>query len=207
MTTSKDRPTKVLDARGLLCPKPVMLTRDLVLNEEPAVCVVVDNEISATNVTRFLENASYKVTRRDREDCIEISAMLSAEGSVETMHEPLEERGTQGKSSALLMTSEYIGPHSDGLGELLMKSFLGTIAAADAPPAVIALMNGAVKLSLSSSSCSTTLKELEDRGVVVLVCGTCTKHFGVTDDVVVGRISNMFEITEGVFGADRPVVL
>ena len=69
-----------------------------------------------------------------------------------------------------------------------MKSFLGTIAAADAPPAVIALMNGAVKLSLSSSSCSTTLKELEDRGVIVLVCGTCTKHFGVTDDVVVGRI-------------------
>ena len=139
MTTSKDRPTKVLDARGLLCPKPVMLTRDLVLNEEPAVCVVVDNEISATNVTRFLENASYKVTRRDREDCIEISAMLSAEGSAETMHEPREERKTQGKSSAFLMTSEYIGPHSDGLGELLMKSFLGTIAAADALPAVIAV--------------------------------------------------------------------
>jgi hypothetical protein len=43
--------------------------------------------------------------------------------------------------------------------------------------------------------------------VTVLVCGTCTKHFGITDDIAVGQISNMFEITETVFGASKPIVL
>jgi sulfur relay (sulfurtransferase) complex TusBCD TusD component (DsrE family) len=68
-------------------------------------------------------------------------------------------------------------------------------------------MNGGVFLSLPDSSASDTLKEMEAQGTRVLVCGTCTKHFGVTDRVCVGSISNMFEITSEVFAAAKPVVI
>ena len=68
-------------------------------------------------------------------------------------------------------------------------------------------MNDAVMMAIGDSSSLDYLKELSDKGVKILVCGTCTKHFGVTEDIKVGVISNMFEITEAVFGAAKPIVL
>ena len=88
-----------------------------------------------------------------------------------------------------------------------MKAFIGTLPKADVPPAVIALMNEGVKMSLAENSVCDTLKALEARGVKILVCGTCAKHFGITERVAVGAISNMFEISESVFGAEKPIVL
>ncbi|MFR5880996.1 MAG: hypothetical protein ACLUEQ_09425 [Cloacibacillus evryensis] len=44
-------------------------------------------------------------------------------------------------------------------------------------------------------------------GTKILICGTCTKHFGITEAITIGTISNMFEISEAVFGTDKPIVL
>ena len=191
---------KVTDARGQLCPKPVMMARELVTGGEPAISVLVDNEVSASNVTRFLESSGYSVTRADSDGHIAINALRS--GAAVS-----NERNAEADSRAYLLLSEYVGYESDGLGEVLMKSFLGTVAAGSPLPKVVALMNGAVKLALSESTCSETLKEMETKGVLILVCGTCAKHFGIMDEITVGRISNMFEITEAVFGASRPIVM
>lgn len=60
---------------------------------------------------------------------------------------------------------------------------------------------------IEESSVMDTLRKLEAKGTSVLVCGTCTKHFGITDMVRVGVISNMFEITEAVFSADKYIVI
>ena len=193
---------KVTDARGQLCPKPVMMARDLVINGEQAISVLVDNEVSASNVTRFLESSGYSVTRLDGDGYITINAL--GDGSAAPAESSAEPTG---ESRAYLLLSEYIGYESDGLGEVLMKSFLGTVAAESPLPKTIALMNGAIKLALDESSCSVTLREMEERGVTVLVCGTCAKHFGLMDDIRVGKISNMFEITEAVFGTSKPIVM
>jgi hypothetical protein len=32
-------------------------------------------------------------------------------------------------------------------------------------------------------------------------------HFGITENIRVGVISNMFEITEAVFGTSKPIVI
>ena len=106
-----------------------------------------------------------------------------------------------------MFTSDKIGAESGGLGDVLMKSCLGTLVQSEKAPSVIALMNSAVKMALSGSSCHDYLCELRDRGTLILVCGTCTKHFGITEAVSVGVISNMFEITEAVFGTSKPVVI
>ena len=68
-------------------------------------------------------------------------------------------------------------------------------------------MNEGVRMALKESSARDTLAALEAKGVRILVCGTCTKHFGITDQVTVGVISNMFEISEAIFGASKPIVL
>ena len=64
-------------------------------------------------------------------------------------------------------------------------------------------MNEGVKLALPEASTCDHLKDLERAGTNILVCGTCTNHFGITDRVGVGTISNMFEILEAVTGADK----
>jgi coenzyme F420-reducing hydrogenase beta subunit len=40
------------------------------------------------------------------------------------------------------------------------------------------------------------LKELENRGVAILVCGTCLDYFNKKADLRVGKVSNMFTILE-----------
>lgn len=106
-------------------------------------------------------------------------------------------------SLAVLITGETFGRGSEELGGVLVKSFLKTLAGLETPPTVLALMNGGVKLGLFDSSTCDRLKDLERRGTRVLVCGTCTNFYGVTDSVGVGVISNMYEIVETIARAGR----
>ena len=64
-------------------------------------------------------------------------------------------------------------------------------------------MNEGVKLALNHTSSLDHLLALERGGVRILVCGTCTNHFGITADIGAGVISNMFEITEALLSADK----
>lgn len=189
----------IVDARGLDCPKPVILTRETVEKGCRSFVVWVDNEISASNVARFLENKGFIVKKEYGEESIVLEAKI---GSKEGGASP-EKKSSMG----IMFTSDKIGAESGGLGEVLMKSFLGTLVQAEKVPSVIALMNNAVKMAVSGSSCHDYLCELRDRGTLIFVCGTCTKHFGITEDVSVGVISNMFEITEAVFGTSKPVII
>lgn len=206
---------KIVDAMAQPCPKPVMMTRDLVAAGERELAVYVDNAVAAENVTRFLDKAGYSVLRFENDGSYRIEARLS-KGSASGENEPAKARDAHftgahereaGRSYAFMILSQNLGADSDGLGEVLMKSFLGTLPSRRPAPAAIALLNDGVKLALAESTCSETLKELERIGVEVLVCGTCTKHYGIMDEIAVGRISNMFEITETVFGTGKPIVL
>lgn len=196
---------KRVDARGQLCPKPVMMAREATLNGATELEVLVDNEISASNVARFLETAGFEVTRSETggEVTLRARAMEAAQAEAPVKRTLPPETGDY----AFLILSRYIGAEDVSLGDLLMKSFMGTLPSRNPLPLVVALMNGGVKLALADSSCSEALRELEAAGVAILVCGTCAKHYGIEDRLVVGHISNMFEITESVFATSRPIVL
>ncbi len=52
---------KTIDARGLSCPEPVILTRQAMMSGEAAYEVLVDNNTSKENVTRYAEHQGYSV--------------------------------------------------------------------------------------------------------------------------------------------------
>lgn len=53
---------KTVDARGHSCPIPVVMVRKAVTSEKPSELeVLVDNQCSVENVTRFAESSGYKV--------------------------------------------------------------------------------------------------------------------------------------------------
>lgn len=66
---------KTIDARGLSCPEPVVLTRNAMMSGEAAYEVVVDNNTSKENVTRYAEHQGYKVvvTENDGEYTLSIT--------------------------------------------------------------------------------------------------------------------------------------
>lgn len=188
-----------IDARKLECPKPVLLVKEEADKGTAQIRACVDNEVAAGNVTRFFESRGYTASREDGAEGIYITGKKSGEAAA------VQKNGEV--STAILFTSDKIGALSDGLGEVLMKAYIGTLTKTSTPLSAVALMNEGVKMALPEASTLDTLKELEAAGTKILICGTCTKHFGITDQITIGTISNMFEISEAVFGADKPIVL
>ena len=52
----------MLDARGLSCPKPVVMIRKAMASKEAEYTIVVDNVTAKENVTRYAEHQGYTVT-------------------------------------------------------------------------------------------------------------------------------------------------
>jgi selenium metabolism protein YedF len=108
---------------------------------------------------------------------------------------------------SVLITCQTLGRSDQQLGEILMKSFLGTLSQLDNAPLAVALMNEGVKLALYDSSSCDHLKNLEKKGALLLVCGTCVSHFHIAEQIGVGTISNMFEIVETLNKAKKIMTL
>ena len=51
----------IIDARGLSCPEPVILTMNAIKSGEKEYKVLVDNHASKENVTRYAQNNGYSV--------------------------------------------------------------------------------------------------------------------------------------------------
>ena len=52
---------QIVDARGLSCPEPVVMTRNAMAGKEPAYQVLVDAVAAKENVTRFAMSQGYEV--------------------------------------------------------------------------------------------------------------------------------------------------
>ena len=189
----------VIDAMGKLCPEPVIMTKAEIEKGTQELVVLVDNDIAVSNVIRLLNGKGFavEVTSSGNE------RRLSAKKTVSGEAVPSQPRD---KVLAILVAHDVLGGNDHELGEVLMKAFLGCISKLSHQPAVMAFMNEGVKLVLEDSSACGYIQELEKAGTKILVCGTCTTHFGITDKVAAGTISNMFEIMEMVTGADNTLI-
>ena len=55
---------KIIDARGLSCPEPVVLLRSAMESKENAYQIIVDNHASRENTTRYAQHQGYGVAWR-----------------------------------------------------------------------------------------------------------------------------------------------
>lgn len=51
----------IVDARGLSCPEPVVMTRKAMMDKQAKYQVLVDNLASKENVTRYAQHQGYTV--------------------------------------------------------------------------------------------------------------------------------------------------
>lgn len=193
-----------IDCRGLVCPAPVLQTREIIEREDPAkVIVTVDNEAARQNVVRFLESRNFTATAKENGTDFQITGSRGKEG---VRGEPARKRKEDEKKKIMIMVAtNRIGHGDDELGAKLMMSFLNTLKEMGDELWRLVFVNNGVKLTIENSDVLPVLKELEENRVHILVCGTCLTHFDLMDKKQAGETTNMLDIVTAMQLADKVI--
>jgi len=192
--------TKIVDARTLTCPQPVILTKKA-LEEADEVITIVDNEAAKENVTRLAKSEGHEVTVEQKDDGIYLSLRRLI-----TRQDKEEQPPATG--IVMFIASDILGRGENiEMGNLLMHSFLNTLGALNSKPESIIFMNNGVKLVTKDSLVVGELKQLESQGVEILACGTCLSRLNLTGKIAVGQISNMYTLADTLLKANKIISL
>ncbi len=197
-----------VDARGELCPKPLIMTKKQ-LNETTvgtSFIVLIDNETSKENVERFLSDNQIKFQTSAQDGVCSIQVTKTKAELIRPQAEQYCVPATASKTGfAFCFTGDQMGQGPGELGKILIQGCINTIKELVPLPAAIVFYNSAVKLAVDSSPVLDSLQELEKSQVKILVCGTCANFFQIKDKIRVGIISNMYNILETLSRADHVI--
>lgn len=105
------------------------------------------------------------------------------------------------------ITSHVMGVGDEQLGRILMRAFVKTLKELQPLPAQLIFVNSGVRLTTKGSELIADLRELENRGVQILSCGTCLDYYQLTDALEVGGVTNMYEMATALVAAERVLKL
>jgi sulfur relay (sulfurtransferase) complex TusBCD TusD component (DsrE family) len=111
------------------------------------------------------------------------------------------------KSTVLLFTRNGLGEEPASLQQILVEKFLSLTLASNELPAKILFYTNGVRLACEGSPVLTQLKDMQSRGVELIICKTCTDSFGLTAKVQVGIIGGMPDILEALQKAEKVISL
>ncbi len=195
---------KELDCRGLACPAPVLQTKNLIEKDGPdLIRVTVDNAAAEQNVSRFLGTRHYDVTVDQDGGDIHIMGTRVRTAKPDA---PVEKaRGTEKKKIMVTVPNNCMGHGDDELGARLMVNFLRTLKEMGDELWRLVFLNNGVKLTIEGSEVLPDLRELEEDGTTILVCGTCLDHFNLLEKKQVGETTNMLDIVTAMQLADKVI--
>ena len=197
---------KEIDARGLSCPAPVLLTKAaLEENDFKHVKVFVDNAASQQNVQRFLDSQGFQTLLEQQGDdhCI----VGKREGKPMEQATSTAARQSDEERIMVMCTTDRLGQGDDDLGLKLMVNFLRTLKEMGGELWRLVFVNNGVKLTIDNSEVLDDLKAYEQAGLKILVCGTCLDHFHLLERKCVGETTNMLDIVTAMQLADKAITI
>ena len=198
---------KEIDARGLSCPAPVLMTKAAIENDTaPRLRVLVDNEAARQNVCRFLASRGYSISHERTEEAFQITGESDSTALPEDSIKK-EEVSTDRKRIMVMIATDRLGFGDEVLGKKLMANFIRTLKEMGSDLWRLVFVNNGVKLAVTGSEILEDLKELQARGTGILVCGTCLTHFNLMDRKEVGDTTNMLDIVTAMQLADKVINL
>ncbi|KXS48659.1 selenium metabolism protein YedF [Halanaerobium congolense] len=184
---------KEIDAKGLACPKPVVLAKKAITSNQK-VLVIVDNQTAVSNLTKLGKKMGAEVSVvEESETEFRVLFKKSKSSDSENTESDAENNGAK----IYLISADTMGDGERELGQILIKGFISTIKELDPLPKRIIFLNSGVKLA-TKEDIIFYLKELEELGVEIFFCGTCVDYYGLQEEIKVGEISNMFEIADNL---------
>ena len=190
---------QTIDARGLNCPEPVILTKKALDSQDVSeVLAIVDNRTALENISRLIKTMNLGSMVEEQDGLYYINI---------TKEEAIPQKQSIKAGATVVVKSNVMGQGDDVLGSVLMKSFMYTLTQMEGELETMIFLNGGVLLTTAGSEVLEHIKNLAKNGVEVLSCGTCLDFYGLADKLEVGSIGNMYTIAEEMFRARKLIVL
>lgn len=200
---------KIVDARGMACPLPVVHTKQACEGAQvgDVIKVLVDNEIAVQNLERFAGYKGYEVlgemiAEKEYEVTIHITAVPEEsiveedDGLTSSDEEITCTPDVRKKGMLVVLSANVMGVGEEKLGKALMKAFIFALTKQDILPETILCYNTGAYLTCEDSDSLEDLKNLEAEGVQIFTCGTCLDFYGIKEKLAVGSVTNMYDIVE-----------
>ena len=195
---------KIVDARGLACPLPVVNAKKAAeeLHTGDVLTVLVDNEIAVQNLQKFAKQKGFSATgEKKAEKEFEVTINVTSDAAVQSVAEEAEEEivcavDSRKNGMVVVLSANVMGTGDEKLGTSLMKAFVFAVTKQDQLPETIVCYNTGAYLTCEGADTLEDMKALEAEGVNILTCGTCLDFYGIKDKLAVGTVTNMYEIVE-----------
>ncbi len=193
-----------IDAMGKACPQPVILARKALNEGQAPLTIAVDNSIAVENLKRLAASRGVEPTVAEDDGRFEI--IFPQAGSAPAVE--VAPACAPGGDYAVFIGKDHLGEGDPTLGYNLLKMFLYTLSQSEDLPASVLFMNGGVKLPAGEEQeVLASLHTLEEKGVPILVCGTCLNYYGIADACKVGQVSNMYDILTKMQEASKVITV
>ena len=196
----------LVDAKGKPCPTPVIMAKKAMAEGHDTFTVLVDNPTAVENLKRLADNQGFAVAIREEGGtyALDFAKGEGCSACEEAINAPLP---AAGGDWAVFVGRDIIGDGDRELGTNLMRMFFYTLAQGEDKPGAVLFMNAGVKLPTLDEQVAHHLKVLSDAGTEILVCGTCLNFYGLTDQLKVGAVSNMYDIVTRMQKAGKVISL
>ena len=197
---------KMLDARGMACPLPVVNAKKAAEGLHPGdtLIVRVDNEIAVQNLQRFAQHMGFTAAgEKVSESEFTVTMVIGGEAKAEP--EIACNLDTRRRGMLVVLSGCTMGSGDEKLGKALMKAFVFALTKQDVLPETILCYNTGAYLTTDGADTLEDLKLLESEGVTILTCGTCLDFYGLKEKLAVGSVTNMYDIVERMESAQTIV--
>lgn len=197
---------KIVDARGMACPLPVVNAKKAAESLNPGDCLIVrvDNEIAVQNLQRFAQHMGFAASGEKVSDS-EFTVTMVIGGEVKAEPEIGCAVDARKKGMLVVLSANTMGDGEEKLGKALMKAFVFALTKQDTLPETILCYNTGAYLTTEGADTLEDLKLLESQGVTILTCGTCLDFYGLKEKLAVGGVTNMYDIVERMESAQTIV--
>ena len=206
---------KLIDAKEKNCPMPVIMAKKEIEGGNSSFVVEVDNNIAVQNLQKLANSQGFMSSIEESEGVFKVyftkdSTNIIEKEKYEEVNETsdeMEKNKMQLGTWSVFIGKEIIGAGNEELGKSLMKMYFYTISEADKLPKSILFMNDGVKVPTLNEQAIEHLIDLEKKGIEILVCGACLNFYGLEEKLKVGKISNMYDITNSMQEASKVITL
>lgn len=183
---------KIIDAMGLACPRPVILTKKAIREENlDEVTVKVDNEIATENLTKMGKQLGFSAeVKTNSKTDYEVYLKKTGDAQCELMFEE------DSSEYIVVISSDHMGTGDETFSKNLLEGFVYALTEQDVAPKYVVFYNMGVTLPSINEKVIGDLKALEERGTQVLSCGLCLGQYDLKEKLQVGEITNMYRICE-----------
>lgn len=201
---------KSINCIGLGCPIPVINTKKYFETiEEGEAEVIVDNEVSKSNVEKFAKNSGFDVDIKVNEENNYILSIKKNKDKkkIKEIQSTEKNKINSNNKLVIVVASDELGNGDKDLGKTLMKSYIYALSESSKKPTELIFLNSGVNLTVENSVVLESLKELEKSGTKIYSCGACLDFYGLKDSLGIGEITNMYSIIEMMNNGDKVIKL